>query len=224
METIIVPDDHCLGLWRKLIEDKTDRTIVCLGDYLDPYHLVSAEDALKALTDLFEWAENNSHRVKLLRGNHDEFYFDEEKYCCRHYTQQRAMFAQLYKEYSYLLNFAYKENNAIFTHAGISSDWINSYDLHFLNQDNIVDYLNSQPDTLWKIGRSRGGRDFAACPLWQCWYGDWPYDENPFNCTQIFGHTRLSVNQPVHDKEKRIINCDCREVLIWDGENIKLYE
>lgn len=224
METIIVPDDHLRGLWRKLINDNTDRTIVCLGDYLDPYHLVSLEDAVNGLFDLFEWAEANSHRVKLLQGNHCQYYRDPEKYCCRHYVQGRDQLAQLYKEYSHLLNFAYKENNAIFTHAGITDKWIETYDLQFLNEDNVVDYLNSEPNTLWKIGRSRGGYDYASCPLWACYYGDWPYYNNPFNCTQIFGHTQLGVDKPSHDSDKRIINCDCRQVLVWDGENIKLYE
>ena len=221
METIVCGDIHGRQFWRKLLNDKTDRTIVFLGDYLDPYD-IDPRDAINNFLDVLEFAENNP-RVKLLIGNHDCWgLFDYIS--CRHDWDNKAEIKQIFNEYKHLLNFAYKENNAIFTHAGISNDWINTYDLQFLNQDNVVDYLNSNPETLWKIGRSRGGRDFASCPLWQCWYGDWPYDENPFMCTQIFGHTQLSINKPQHDKEKKIINCDCREVLIWDGENIKLYE
>lgn len=224
METIIVPDTHLRDFWKILKNDTTERTIVFLGDYLDPYHHVSAEDAADYLLELFQWAEDNSHRVKLLQGNHCQFYRDKYKYCCRHYTQSREIFAQIYKEYSHLLNFAYKENNAIFTHAGITDKWIQHYDLQFLNEDNVTDYLNSEPDTLWKIGRSRGGRDFASCPLWACWYGDWPYCDNPFSCTQIFGHSQLELDTPIHDVDNRIINTDCRQVLVWDGINIKHYE
>lgn len=225
IETIVVGDVHLRNFWKKLKDDKTDRTIVFLGDYLDPYHTVSPEDAIQELKNLFEWAEDNSHRVKLLIGNHDMFYIKGKTYaCCRHYWSNFDEISQIYKEYAHLLNYAYQENDALFTHAGVSNDWINHYDLHFLNQDNIVEYLNSDPAILWKIGRSRGGRDFASCPLWQCWYGDWPYDENPFPLTQIFGHSQLLFNTPVHNKDKKIINCDCREVLIWDGENIRCYE
>ena len=222
METIVCGDIHGRQFWRKLLDDKTDRTIVFLGDYLDPYYDVKPRDAINNFLDILDFAENNS-RVKLLIGNHDRFGICGDL-CCRHDFSNRAEIEQIYKEYAHLLNYAYQENNALFTHAGVSDDWIKNYDLQFINQDNIVEYLNSNPSTLWKIGRSRGGRDFASCPLWQCWFGDWPYDNYPFYLTQIFGHSQLMLNQPSCDEEKRIINCDCREVLIWDGKNIKLYE
>ena len=150
--------------------------------------------------------------------------FGNDYASCRHDWNHQSEIAQIFNEYKHLLNFAYKENNAIFTHAGITEKWIQTYDLQFLNEDNVVDYLNSKPDTLWKIGRSRGGRDFASCPLWACWYGDWPYHHNPFKCTQIFGHSQLAIDHPMHDMDDRIINTDCRQVLVWDGTNIKLYE
>lgn len=221
-ETIVIGDIHSREFWRIVLEDKTDRTIVFLGDYMDPYDNIDPEDSIQNLLDIFEFAENNS-RVKLLIGNHDMFPL-RGLISCRHDFDNKARIAQIYKEYSHLLNFAYKENNAIFTHAGITDKWIQTYDLQFLNEDNVVDYLNSEPDTLWKIGRSRGGCDFASCPLWACWYGDWPYYHNPFNCTQIFGHSQLSINTPMHDTDDRVINTDCRQVLVWDGTNIKPYE
>lgn len=191
---------------------------------MDPYDSFDKRECIDNLLDLFEWAENNP-RVKLLIGNHDMFPLKGESYAsCRHDWSNKAEIAQIYNEHRHLLNFAYQENNAIFTHAGISNKWIEAYDLQFLTKDNVVNYLNSDPDTLWKIGRSRGGYDYASCPLWCCWYGDWPWAKNPFDCAQIFGHSQLAVNTPAHDLKQNIINCDCRQALVWDGENIKLYE
>ena len=123
----------------------------------------------------------------------DEFYRNCNKQCCRHNKENYESIAKLFKDNEDLFQYAYKQDNYLFTHAGVCSGWLEYNDLD-LDENNIVDYLNEGPKTLWQVGASRGGRYNAwGSPLWCCWLGDWYYDDcqNPFNLKQIFGHTRL---------------------------------
>lgn len=223
----IIPDLHGRKFWKELIskEHLFDK-IVALGDYVDPYQYegITPTMALENFEEFLDWAEENKDKVTLLKGNHDEFYLSGKE-CCRHDYFHTEQISQLYKDYNYLFKYACKIDNYLFTHAGVSTQWIEENGLHYLNEDTIVEYLNSSPKTLWQIGRSRGGHSKTGSPIWCCIYGDWirPWVKSPFDCYQVFGHTQMKNDgQKYKDVNRKLWGLDSRVVFVLDTETNKV--
>lgn len=227
MKIIIVPDEHGRGLWKnglKYFNENPDSKMLFLGDYLDPYTRyegITQEQALENFKEILEFAKANPLRVIMLVGNHCDYYRDEERECCRHDYYNQGIIRRLFRENADLFKYAYKQDSYLFTHAGVCSGWLKQNQLtEIINENNIVDYLNNNPRTLWQIGASRGGRGWGS-PLWCCWEGDWPYSDckNPFNLIQIFGHTNIGKqNFPSSMKDKNIYMFDVQNCFLLDTE------
>lgn len=229
MKLIICGDVHGAGVWKnglKYFNENLDCKIIFLGDYLDPYTRyegITQEEALENFKQILKFAQVNKERVILLCGNHDERYRNEERECCRHDYLRMGEISKLFRENAKLFKYAHKEDNYLFTHAGVCSGWLKQNQLtEVINEDNIVDYLNNNPDTIWQIGYSRGGRyNTWGSPLWCCWEGDWPYSDckNPFNLIQCVGHTRIGKqNFPSTMKDKNIYMFDVQNCFLLDTE------
>lgn len=229
MKLIINGDIHGQPFWKnglKYFNENPDSKMIFLGDYLDPYTRyegVTAEEALFNFKEILEFAKANSLRVILLYGNHDQFYIDEEKECCRHDYKNQGEIRKLFRDNQNLFQFAHKQDKYLFTHAGVCYQWLKYNKLHEdLNEDNIVNYLNSNPNTLWQVGYSRGGRyGTFGSPIWNCWEGDWYYDDctNPFDLIQMFGHTRIGKQDfPDFMKDKNIYMFDVQNSFLLDTE------
>lgn len=224
---IIVPDEHGRGTWKnglKYFNENPDCKMIFLGDYLDPYTRhdgITHEDAYKNFLEILEFTRANPLRVILLIGNHDEYYRNREKYCCRHDNKNYYAIAKLFEDNKDLFQYAYKQDKYLFTHAGVCDGWLKYNNLD-LNEDTIVDYLNSAPNTLWQVGYSRGGRYGTwGSPIWNCWLGDWYYDDckNPFKLTQIIGHTNVGKhNYPEFDEDKDVYMFDVQNSFLLDTE------
>lgn len=155
----------------------------------------------------------------------DRFYVNKDEECCRHDYKNYAAIAKLFKDNEDLFQFAYREGDYLFTHAGVCTGWLLQNNLTHINEDNIVDYLNSNPQTLWQIGESRGGLQDWGSPLWCCWIGDWTYDEckNPFNLTQCISHTRIGKqNFPSSMKNKNVYMFDVQNCFLLENDEFIL--
>lgn len=227
MEIIIVPDVHGRKFWKKgaeYIKTHPNSKIIFLGDYLDPYTRhedITQDQAYDNFIELIEFAKEYQNQVVLLWGNHDLFYINYKHECCRHNYLAYGNISAIFRENIYLFRFAYKEDNYLFTHAGVTKDWLLQNQLE-IDENNIVDYLNSNPDTIWQIGYSRGGDYLWGSPIWACWHYDWPLSSNPFHLTQIFGHTRMETNKYQSMKNQNIYMLDCRECFYLDDSGLKL--
>lgn len=75
-EIITIPDIHGRTFWKIVENDKSDSTIVFLGDYLDPYphEKITFEDALVNFEEIIDFAKDRKN-VVLLVGNHDYHYY-----------------------------------------------------------------------------------------------------------------------------------------------------
>lgn len=228
---IICGDNHGDTFWKNGLDyfhSHPNCKFILLGDYLDPYtrhENINPGEAYVNFKEILEFARNNRDRVILLWGNHDQFYVNKDKECCRHDYKNYAAIAKLFKDNEDLFQFAYKEGDYLFTHAGVCSGWLEQNNLTHINEDNIVDYLNSNPETLWQVGHSRGGRYGTwGSPLWCCWIGDWWWDDckNPFKLKQIFGHTRLEKGMFASDKEKNIYMMDVRNCFLLENDEFIL--
>lgn len=97
----------------------------------------------------------------------DQYYIDKTRECCRHDYYNYDTISKFFNDHKDLFRYAYKQDNYLFTHAGVSEEWIKQFKLENINEDTIVDYLNSNPETIWWIGFSRGGFGHSG-PLWCC--------------------------------------------------------
>jgi HD superfamily phosphohydrolase YqeK len=223
----IIPDVHGRQFWTK-IKDKVDDfdKIIFLGDYLDPYTRyegITCEQALNNFKELLEFANDHKDRVILLYGNHDLFYIDEEKECCRHDYLNQGEIRKLFRENSNLFQFAYKQDGCLFTHAGVTSEWLLQNNFK-IDEEHIVSFLNSNPNELWQIGASRGGFYDFGSPVWSCAYGDWPFCNNPYNLIQIFGHSQQQFTGSKKSFSHDTCHCiDSREIFVWNNGELKVF-
>ena len=178
MKLILISDIHGDVHWKKGLKyfnENPESIMIFLGDYLDPYTRydgITHEDAYNNFLEILEFVKANPLRVILLRGNHDEYLFDERRESCRHDYYNLGRNRKLFQDNINLFRFAYKEGDYLFTHAGVCDKWLRQNQLEeIIDENNIVDYLNNNPSTLWQVGASRGGRGYGS-PLWCCWEGD----------------------------------------------------
>lgn len=135
-QMLIMPDIHGRTFWKDAVkkfpkEQCPDLKIVFLGDYLDPYESydnISKEQAYQNFIEILDYAHNDD-RVILLIGNHDWHYFVKCDNCRIDRTRAKDI-GNIFKEnmnmFSLLEIFDINETKCIFSHAGLTSGWINS--------------------------------------------------------------------------------------------------
>lgn len=250
-EIIVCPDIHGRSFWKKLLEDKTDRHIVFLGDYLDPYFYefgsMDQEDICKQAISNFEeiiaFKNANPDWVTLLVGNHCVHYLGIAEDTCRMDTRNLPTIFKLFNENKNLFQVAYRWNNTLFTHAGVCTGWLKQR--HYedkITADNVEAYLNNLllsvewkvPTIGWSgcrdytespltdIGRSRGGYAPYGGPMWADMYD--MIEGTAFNgeLIQIVGHTQQEGTGSVIHKDN-FYCCDSRSLFVWNNETLKSF-
>jgi predicted phosphodiesterase len=225
MKIVICGDIHGDNFWKagaEYIKNNPEAKMICLGDYLDPYTRyegIDQDQAYLNFVELLEFAKEYKDQVILLRGNHDYFYLDTRFECCRHDYMNYTAIAKLFEDNKDLFKIAHLIDKYLFTHAGVCEGWINANDLQDLTVEELVDYINTDPKSLWQVSIARGGRRYHGSPLWCCWEGEWIYENtvNPYPITQIFGHTRqYKSNYPLFNEDKNIYMFDVRNSFLLD--------
>jgi predicted phosphodiesterase len=147
-KTIILGDTHGRSLWKLIVNiEKPDR-VIFIGDYFDSFDIKGA-DQISNFQDIIAYKESNQSEVILLIGNHDYHYFPEiGNSGISGYQHLLAPSIQyIVDENRKHLQMAYQMDDMIFTHAGVSSDFMNGvFGEGGWNADNIVELLNEQ----WK--------------------------------------------------------------------------
>lgn len=235
---IVIPDVHGRTFWKKALD--SDLPVVFLGDYLDPYpdEGITPEEALKNFKDIIAFARENPDRVTLLLGNHTLHYVGLSADAARFdYDNSREIYS-LVRDNRPLFRFAFRWGDALFTHAGVNSIWLKSHGIpddmdaieKHLNRsweitDRFLDdplYLGSLKDDRGEIGWSRGGRYPVGSPDWND-LEDMPGSSCLQGHIQIFGHTQLRKTGAVVTDDNWIC-CDSREVFIWDGKDLTVFQ
>lgn len=176
-KVLVIPDTHVRDFWKKAKEiiDNYDK-VVFLGDYVDPYehefNLNKKELRQKTIKDfkeIIEFAKQYSDKVVLLDGNHLLHYFNTMYACSRFDNLIADEIETLYCENQELFHRCYLIDNVLFTHAGVSEQWV-SYvssmtDIPYEN--NPVEFINKCPfNYLMSCDWYRGGRDMHSGPEW----------------------------------------------------------
>jgi hypothetical protein len=144
MKTVIVGDTHGRSLWRLIYEmEKPDRMIF-IGDYFDSFDIKGLHQ-LDNFKDIIAFKESGVCEVIMLIGNHDHHYFPEVGDTGTKGFQRTLApsIAQVLDDNRRHLQMAYKMDDYLFTHAGVSSKFMdNVLGKDGWQVDNIVENLN----------------------------------------------------------------------------------
>lgn len=143
-KTIVLGDTHGRSLWKLIVAiEKPDR-VVFIGDYFDSFDL-SAVEQMYNFNEIISYKESGQSEVILLIGNHDYHYFPEigNKGYSGYQAGAAMAISHSLKENRKHLQMAYQFDDVLCTHAGVSSDFMNSvFGEGGWNEDNIVELLN----------------------------------------------------------------------------------
>jgi hypothetical protein len=173
MKTVMIGDIHGRDCWKGIVEtEKADR-YVFIGDYFDSFDIPGLLQ-MHNFKELMLWSEETEAECIFLIGNHDYGYFEG----CDGTTTSGYQFKlapsikMLVREWKHKLQMAYRFDDVVCTHAGVSTDFMNGvFGRGGWNADNIVELVNEQ----WKYKPLTF--DFDIVPAVKMSYRD-PYGDN----------------------------------------------
>ena len=153
MKTIIIGDVHGRDQWKQIVAQEKDAdTVIFLGDYFDSFD-ISAVEQMHNFKEIIEFKEisftnagtedQHKTRVIMLIGNHDYHYFPEinDSSTSGYQTRMAMVSKQLIGENRQHLEVAYRMDEFVFSHAGISSEWLDDTVIDW-TEENMVDKIN----------------------------------------------------------------------------------
>jgi hypothetical protein len=203
----VIPDVHGRSFWKEVNEK--DEKIVFLGDYIDPYPAeeISRSEALANFEEILELKKKYPDKVVLLIGNHDWQYIAQTNTRSRYDWENDKYIRNLYNDNKDLFNLYYVQDDYLFSHAGISTRWLNGRKLEDLD---LYTY------GLTDVGYERWG----DCPYGSMlWRDVMEGSELLPGYYHVFGHTQLR-DPYITDKFACL---DCRKIFTIDGKDISYY-
>lgn len=163
--------------------------VIFLGDYWDSFDIPLTHQ-VSVFQNIIDFKRSFPNKITLLLGNHDVQYMPwltpgNNVNCSG--KQDSRMIPMLMEENEELFEFSTIEGNYLFTHAGVSKQWLNSISPKYgrMYLDDINDFINSKPKELFWIGEYNGGLDPCDGPLWARPFNN----EFPEEFIQVVGHT-----------------------------------
>jgi hypothetical protein len=148
MKTVLIGDLHGMDCWKKIVEQENAGRYVFVGDYFDSFHIPGIVQ-MHNFKELMMWSEETDAETVFLIGNHDYGYFFgcDGTSTSGYQFQLAPSIKMLVEEWRHKLQMAYRFDNVLCSHAGISTDFMNGvFGIGGWNADNIVELLNEQ----WK--------------------------------------------------------------------------
>ena len=153
MKTIIIGDVHGRDQWKQIVAQEKDAdTVIFLGDYFDSFD-ISAVEQMHNFKEIVEFKETSftnagtedqhKTRVIMLIGNHDYHYFPEinDSSTSGYQIRMAMVIKQLIGEKREHLQVAHRIDEFVFSHAGISSEWLDDTVVDW-TEENMVDKIN----------------------------------------------------------------------------------
>ena len=190
----IIGDIHGRNYW-KTIDFNLYDIVVFIGDYVDSFDIPINNQVLN-LEDLVRLKQSNPSKFIFIIANHDASYLHDFMICSGYQPKMKYQFRDLLLELD--LQVAYKYRDYLFTHAGVSKTWYNTYKDLVSNIEGIDNKLNTlykhRPKAFCFNGRNPYGDNITQSPIWirpKSLSGD------SIGYIQVVGHTQV---------EKPIIN------------------
>jgi UDP-2,3-diacylglucosamine pyrophosphatase LpxH len=143
MKTVIIGDVHGRDQWKQIVAQEKDADrFVFLGDYFDSFD-ISAVEQMHNFKEIVEFKQTIGEEVIMLIGNHDYHYFPEmgDSSTSGYQTRMAPVIKQLIGENRKHLQVAHRIGEFVFSHAGISSEWLDDTVLDW-TEENMVDKIN----------------------------------------------------------------------------------
>jgi predicted MPP superfamily phosphohydrolase len=210
----IIGDIHGRIVWKDIVAQESDSDqIIFLGDYLDSYELLTANEEFANFMEILEYRNAHPDKVVLLIGNHDLHYISGIVRGSRYSAKIQKLVEPLILdliENDTLQTVKYFENiDAWFVHAGITKTWLEDSQLT-LNEKGINNYLKTNPERFGFITKSYSnpyGDDVFQSPLWV--RPDSLLQDLPSKSKQVVGHTQ--INHPEFKTYDGVSFCDSLE-------------
>jgi predicted MPP superfamily phosphohydrolase len=144
MKTVVIGDVHGRSLWKLIVNQENPDRVVFIGDYFDSFD-IKGEEQLNNFLDIIEYKKSNGKEVIMLIGNHDYHYFPEIGDTGT--SGYQAMFSyqinpvlDANREH---LQIAYQFDEFLFSHAGISSKFLDSvFGVNGWKLETMVEQIN----------------------------------------------------------------------------------
>lgn len=252
---LIIPDIHhhkqLLKIWDKY--EKQVDYVVCLGDFFDDFLI--QENDMRAYTDMYEAItarfKKNKEKVKICAGNHELSYTWNQPVSGNTEILRDAikcLASTIYTESRPII----KIDNCIFSHAGITNEWLETY-YSRADFSDLEAFIAKVRDDFW-FGKNK--RDIFWNDLSPLWarpnFNPLAYEESDMysgtqykvfdNCWQFVGHT--PTEEIIKDNDQQIMFLDvfsalslsfdektsryvpdkygCQKALIIDSETCKI--
>ena len=126
MKLVAIGDIHGRDYWKQIIEQEQDADVfVFVGDYFDSF-TIKGVDQINNFLDIIEFKKSSNASVILLIGNHDYHYYPgiEDSGTSGYQTLMAPSIKHVVSDNKQYLQAAYQVGEFVFTHAGLSSEWL----------------------------------------------------------------------------------------------------
>lgn len=237
-KNIVLGDIHGRSSWKLAVDlEKPDR-VIFVGDYFDSYDL-KTEEQINNFLDIVEYKKTSGVEVVMLIGNHDHHYFPEIGYTGTSGYQEigKYQIEHVIDANREHLQMAYGFSNYLFTHAGVSTVFMNDvFGLGGWSVDNVVVELNElfryKPHAFEFTGWDPYGNDDKQTPIWIRPAALMRANKNTElkrQYVQVFGHTqqeRLDLKAIEKAAGNKYYCVDCLgtsgEYLIIENDKIRV--
>jgi predicted phosphodiesterase len=145
MKLVILGDIHGRTCWKDIIEYEKPDKVIFLGDYVSTHYNISDEDQFNNLVNILNYKKENPEKVILLRGNHDMQHLGYEwAKCSGWFPQLEFKMQEIKEEFLENTQWMHREENIVFSHAGISKVWMKDN-----NISSIEDINNLEPSQIF---------------------------------------------------------------------------
>lgn len=200
MKTIAIWDIHGRDVWHQILDQDYDLAIF-MGDYFDTKDNISYEAQKENFKEILRLKKAHPEKYILLIGNHDYHYlpYVHERYSGFEAVQKFDIWELLDKPIKeWLLQIAYEMDGYLFTHAGVSTDFLN---LHLVDAQDLNEAFLQSPDIFefyrgdmsWYWTHPAQGPLWirpATLALWKLW-----------GYKHVVWHTQLKENTTIQEQD-----------------------
>jgi UDP-2,3-diacylglucosamine pyrophosphatase LpxH len=167
-KTVILGDTHGRPHWKQIVASENPDRVIFIGDYFDSFDNTAVEQ-MHNFKEIIDWKQSGQSEVIMLIGNHDYHYMrGVSQYYSGYQAGARPAIEQLLYENRQHMQMAYGMGGFIFSHAGVSSDWLQTHG--YDNESNLIDWINDmwkyKPNVFGFAGRDPYGDSKISSPIW----------------------------------------------------------
>lgn len=207
MKLLVLGDNHGRPQWKEIIEKEQPDLTIFLGDYVSSHESIDSASQITNLEKILQYKESHMDSIILLRGNHDTQHLGYSWAECSGYFPHVGEYLMKNKDrFLSLTQWIYIYNDIIFSHAGISTEW-----LRVANISSIEEINNIEPDNRFGFWPCKMSDFYGISPTQPCtWIRPQTLVEYmPEGITQVVGHSPVKVicNVSIEVREKYNIKC-----------------